>query len=134
MTDGTMQELNMKYRFMSDYKHTKRSKGDVFRYECKFPHEVLYGLVVRGSSIYESVDYVALDMALRTLQKHIKKDNYLHIGIDAYYEGNDPVVVEKLITAIKWVFGKMSIQLHICWPKTVMMQYGITEAFDSQRI
>ncbi|KAF4523060.1 hypothetical protein B566_EDAN013048 [Ephemera danica] len=126
MADGTMQDLNVKYRFLSTYETAERSKGSMFRYECKFPHEVLYGLVARGHSMYEPVDFLALDTALRALRKDIKKDDYSYIGIEAYYEENDPMIVEKLVTAIKWVFAKTNVQLHVCWPKTVMMQYGIT--------
>lgn len=126
VADSTMQDLDVKFRFLATYKQEKRKKGNVFRYECKYPHEVLYGLVVRGASPYEPVDYLALDTALRALGKHLKKDAYNYIGVEAYYEEGDEVVMEKLITAMKWVLAKAKVELHVCWPKDVMMMYGMT--------
>lgn len=129
--DPTMNELNVKFKFLHSYSLKPRNMGELFCFESKFPKEFLYGLVVRAQ-LHHQIDYVALETALKALSKALKKEKYLHIAFEAFHDENDPVAVDKVVTLMKWMLGKNGVQLRVCWPSEVLMSYGSRNETDNE--
>jgi hypothetical protein len=129
--DTIMQDLNTKFKFLNHFKtNSTLSKGEVYRYESKYPKEILYGLIVRDRS--GRIDFQALETALKSLSKTLYNDKYKYLALEAIYDENDPTVMEKIITIMKWTLGrncKNSVTVSICYPTSILMlrgNYGAT--------
>lgn len=125
--DATMADLDTKFRFLHNYKQTPRKMGEVYRYECKYPKEILYGLVVKDQKSTDKINFQAMEIACKALSKLLIKDGYSHLAIEAFYDESDATVMEKIITIMKWTLGrncKNTVSLYTCYPKHVMMLRG----------
>ena len=112
--DKCGEDLDRKFNFLLEYKKQNKVVGDVIRLEKR--NEVLYGLIVRKKES-DAFSYINFEKCLSGLRKMVRKDRFVYVGVEAFYESNDSDTMEKVITVMKCVLTDPNLQLFVCWPE-----------------
>lgn len=112
--DESGTDLDHKYNFLLEFRKKPKVVGDVIRFIKK--KEVLYGLIVRKKQDDE-FSYIHFEKCLYELRKHVKKDEFVFVGVQAFCTDDDPLTMEKIISVMKNVLTAPGLELYVCWPK-----------------
>jgi hypothetical protein len=112
--DDCGKNLDCKFNFLLDYRKQAKRIGDVIHLLKR--DEVLYGLIVTQRQT-DPFSYVNFEKCLYELRKHLRKDNFVYIGIEAFCRDDDNETMEKVISVMKSVLPASGLKLYVCWPK-----------------
>ncbi|KAK4872808.1 hypothetical protein RN001_014837 [Aquatica leii] len=106
-----LQSLDNKFRIIGDYMRANRKLGDVIQVYKNDQQYSLLGCITRNTE-KDLFDFSSFQKCIVQVKK-LNKNHYGYIGIQAFHDDHDDLLLNKIINMMRYSFIK--VEVYVCW-------------------